>query len=53
MASPTPFGAPMKAHFLLDPNYNNLNHGLSSSSSSLTAVTDETRLLRYLPFSGP
>ncbi|KAL4777473.1 pyridoxal phosphate-dependent transferase [Aspergillus nidulans var. acristatus] len=27
MASPTPFGAPMKAHFPLDPNYNNLNHG--------------------------
>ncbi|KAL4992214.1 pyridoxal phosphate-dependent transferase [Aspergillus falconensis] len=27
MASPTPFGAPMKAHFLIDPNYRNLNHG--------------------------
>ncbi|KAL4978523.1 pyridoxal phosphate-dependent transferase [Aspergillus desertorum] len=27
MASPTPFGAAMKAHFLIDPNYRNLNHG--------------------------
>ncbi|KAL4910062.1 hypothetical protein BDW74DRAFT_173529 [Aspergillus multicolor] len=27
MASPTPFGALMKAHFLIDPNYRNLNHG--------------------------
>ncbi|KAL5003511.1 pyridoxal phosphate-dependent transferase [Aspergillus recurvatus] len=27
MAAPTPFGAPMKAHFLIDPNYRNLNHG--------------------------
>ncbi|KAI9371289.1 pyridoxal phosphate-dependent transferase [Aspergillus egyptiacus] len=27
MASPTPFGAPMRKHFLIDPNYRNLNHG--------------------------
>ncbi|OJK00770.1 hypothetical protein ASPACDRAFT_42259 [Aspergillus aculeatus ATCC 16872] len=25
--SPTPFGAPMRQQFLLDPNYRNLNHG--------------------------
>ncbi|PYH44876.1 putative aminotransferase family protein (LolT) [Aspergillus saccharolyticus JOP 1030-1] len=25
--APTPFGAPMRQHFLLDPNYKNLNHG--------------------------
>ncbi|RAL10633.1 putative aminotransferase family protein (LolT) [Aspergillus homomorphus CBS 101889] len=24
---PTPFGAPMREHFQLDPNYKNLNHG--------------------------
>ncbi|KAL4920184.1 pyridoxal phosphate-dependent transferase [Aspergillus aurantiobrunneus] len=27
MASPTPFGAPMKTHFPTDPTYRNLNHG--------------------------
>ncbi|KAL2872825.1 putative aminotransferase family protein (LolT) [Aspergillus lucknowensis] len=27
MASLTPFGHPMKKHFLIDPNYRNLNHG--------------------------
>ncbi|KAL6235227.1 hypothetical protein BDW75DRAFT_210223 [Aspergillus navahoensis] len=27
MAFASPFGAPMKAHFLVDPNYRNLNHG--------------------------
>ncbi|KAL4778164.1 pyridoxal phosphate-dependent transferase [Aspergillus varians] len=27
MASQTLFGAPMKSHFLIDPNYRNLNHG--------------------------
>ncbi|KAL3474936.1 aminotransferase family protein [Aspergillus californicus] len=27
MDSPTPFGAPMKKQFLIDPDYRNLNHG--------------------------
>ncbi|PLN83634.1 putative aminotransferase [Aspergillus taichungensis] len=27
MSTPTPFGAPMRKHFLFDPAYKNLNHG--------------------------
>ena len=39
--TPTPFGAPMRKHFLIDPAYKNLNHGmpLILSSPPLTSPT--------------
>ncbi|KAL5338770.1 pyridoxal phosphate-dependent transferase [Aspergillus crustosus] len=40
--TPTPFGAPMKEHFLIDPNYRNLNHGSFGTYPTHLLTTQRT-----------
>ncbi|PYI24744.1 putative aminotransferase family protein [Aspergillus violaceofuscus CBS 115571] len=47
----TPFGAPMRQHFLLDPSYRNLNHGSFGTPPSPVLTTQHT--LQRLAESAP
>ncbi|PYH80697.1 putative aminotransferase family protein [Aspergillus uvarum CBS 121591] len=49
--APTPFGAPMRQHFLLDPSYRNLNHGSFGTYPSPLLATQ--RSLQRLAESSP
>jgi len=50
----TPFGKEMLKHFLFDPNYKNLNHGIMSSQSSLLSQSYSiSRFFRDLPTRNP
>ncbi|PYI25116.1 PLP-dependent transferase [Aspergillus indologenus CBS 114.80] len=49
--TPTPFGAPMRQHFLLDPSYRNLNHGSFGTPASPVLTTQHT--LQRRAESGP